>query len=192
MKKKNKCEKRNKHLCMFYDNVSYSSYLFIRYLLFLLSFILILSPFFYETLRLLFKFFLYFILKSIVNISYDGSQIVIGNSVISIIKACISPETYVILSFLFFSMPNSVSSTIKCIVESFLYFTLFNFLRILVLCLFYFFYGKLFFEEIHLIFYEFLTGVVVGIFFLYIYKREGFCSYPFVTDCRELLSIDNF
>ena len=77
----------------------------------------------------------------------------------------------------------------KAILKSYLIFTVLNFLRIIILMSVFIYLGKETFDKIHVIFYEFVSGIMVACVVIYYLKKHKIRKiYPFFSDIKHLIS----
>lgn len=155
--------------------------------MFIFSNIFLLS-YFSNFLSLIFTNLSYLFLKLFFDVNLVNNSIIFSIHQFLIVDSCVGISAYILLTFLFFSLNINKKTLFKCWSYSIILFTIANFLRIILLMITFILFGKNFFESIHLLFFEFLTGVLVALIFLYFYKKFKIKQKPLIDDYIYLFS----
>lgn len=159
----------------------------IRYFLIIILVNFFLLTWFSEILGFIFTRISYFFLSLFFDVSLVLGNILWNNHLFSIVNECIGVSAYVLLSFLFFSMPLRKNILLKALGFSLLVYSLANLMRIMFLMAVFILFGENFFESLHLIFYQALTGVIVGFIFVYFYRKYKIKEKPLISDINMIL-----
>lgn len=160
----------------------------IRYLLIVLLILSINSKLFISTLSKLFLYSSYFTTNLFGSSYISGIYLYFANSSFFIIKECLALNAYILIAFLFLSIPLNLKLLSKTLIKSFIILTFFNFLRIIVLMYIYVFYGDIGFEILHYLFYQGLSGIFVALIVIYYLKKEEIKHlYPIYSDLKYLI-----
>lgn len=173
-------------------NIEYK--IFLRYLVLILLMIFLKYTIVWNILAYYFLIISYIFLLPITNtltINFGISSLVVNsNYLFSIIQACIAPSVYLLFGLLFFSLPISLKKASSFFLKASVYFTLLNTIRIIVLMYVHILLGNEFFESIHLLFYEFLSGILTAVIVIYILHKNNIKKqYPFISDVKVLIKI---
>lgn len=161
----------------------------IRYVFILFSVYLFLSSFFLNFFMNLFSYISYLFLSLFTQVTFSGNIIKLpGNIFFIIVKECIAPNAYMLITLVFFSLPIDLKVLFKIWLKSILLFSFFNLIRILILMFIHVKFGVFWFDKVHLIFYEGLSGVVTALIIIYYLRREKIKGmYPIYTDIKYLI-----
>ncbi|MDA3856579.1 MAG: hypothetical protein PF569_10070 [Candidatus Woesearchaeota archaeon] len=159
----------------------------IRYILIIVFINLFLFDFFSDFLGFIFTYISYFFLNLFFEISLVSGNILWQNHLFLIVDECIGVSAYILLTFLFFSMHIKKEVLLKGWGFSILAYSIANLIRIVFLMAAFILFGENFFESIHLIFYEALTGIIVGLIFVYFYREYKIKEKPLVSDVKMIL-----
>jgi exosortase/archaeosortase family protein len=168
--------------------------IFYRYLSIMGLFLLASFPFFWMILTTIFLLGSYLFLLPITSslfIEFSTQSLIVNNNhIFAIIQACIAPSVYLLFILLFFSLPISLHKSSQLFLKASLYFTLLNFIRIVLLMYIFLIIGEKSFEALHLLFYEFLSGILTASIIIYLlHKHKIKKQYPFISDCIQLITI---
>lgn len=167
----------------------------IRYFFLITLTYIFLNNFFLYYIQILYTNIIYFFLNLFIPIKINSNIILIKSLNISfeVINACVANQAYILIGFIFLSIPiKNIKILFIIIVKSFILFSIFNLLRILLLIIIYFYFGEVWFKNLHLLFYEFLSGVITGIIIIY-YLRKYNNYYiknqrlPIISDLKNIL-----
>jgi len=176
---------------MFNKKINFEINLLLRYFFLLLIYILLQNTIFLNYLKLIIVKITYFILYPfyINYINYNLNSIQINNFNFKIVDACIANNAYIIIAILFLTININYLKSIKYFLEGFLIFTIFNILRIIVLIIIQIHFGNYYFENIHLLFYEFLSGIFVFLIIYYIYRKNNLLKkhIPLFDDIKKII-----
>jgi exosortase/archaeosortase family protein len=131
----------------------------------------------------------YYYLTLFTNVQLINNEIILENGhIFLIIKECVAISGYILISLIFLSIPISTQKIYKSILKSYFIFTILNFLRIIILMTVFIFLGEETFNQLHRLFYEFVSGVMVsGVVIYYLKKHQIKKVYPFYSDIRFLI-----
>jgi len=167
----------------------YETNLLSRYITLSILIFFFLTNIFLNTIIKIFTYLSYLFLSFFTKVRIENSILVLekfGNFII--IKECIAPSAYILITIIFFSLPIEYKKLFKIYLNSILVFTLFNLIRILFLMWTYVSFGSSFYENFHLIFYEFLSGVIVSLIIIFFLKKEKINKiYPIISDLKYLI-----
>lgn len=155
----------------------------IRYISILILTFLFLSNTFQYYLSKVLTFTTYQILNLFYNVSLENNTIYYNNDQFLIIKACLGISAYILLTFFFLSLKENST---KALIYSLITFTILNQIRIIILTIIHIEFGVQTFNNIHLIFYEGLTGILTGITYVFFYKQQKLRSKPIFDDLKEI------
>ncbi len=146
--------------------------LFSRYIILSLLILFFLSEIFYNNVANFLTYTSYLFLTIFENVTLiDGNIILENGHIFLIIKECVAISAYILISLIFLSIPIDTKKIYKSILKSYLIFTVLNYLRIIILMTVYIFLGQETFDKIHVLFYEFVSGVMVSIVVIYYLKK---------------------
>lgn len=167
--------------------------IFIRYAFILLSVYFFLSEIFLNVLMTSFSYISYFFLKLITTPTISENIISLpGNVMFLVVKECIAPNAYMLITLVFFSLPIELKTLFKIWLKSVLWFSFFNLIRILLLMFIHVELGTVWFDKVHLIFYEGLSGVVTALIIIYYLRREKIKGiFPIYSDVKYLVQTLN-
>lgn len=178
---------KNKHL----KPKSNETEIFLRYLfLALLTFFITNEKFFLNIMIDLYTNLSYFFLSLITNVTLSsGKLLLIGqNKIFLIVKECIGQSAYILIAAIFLTIPIKTKKQIEIIGKAFLLFSVLNLLRIYILMSVNVFLGEHAFNKVHMLFFEGLTGVIVGFIIVYFLKKNEIKkTYPILTDVKYLI-----
>lgn len=159
----------------------------LRYFFIVLIGILLSFDFFVGVLKVGLTYLSYWLLKLFLDVSLVEGVIMLAGNGFVIVDACVGMFTYLLFALLFFSIPMKFAKAFKLFCYSFVVFTFFNLLRIVLLVIVFALGGRSLFYGVHLLFYEFLSGVVSVLIFIYFHRKYGLKGVPFVSDFKKLL-----
>lgn len=139
----------------------------IRYSLLIFIVLIISTPYFHQILSIIFSNIISQVLP---NAIVNNQSIIINNTLFNIVDSCIAPFAYVLIAFIFLTTPQHPKKSIILIIITSILFSIFNLIRIISLIIIYNKYGYQTFNNLHFIFYEFVTGLLLGIIILTIFK----------------------
>lgn len=165
--------------------------IFIRYLFILFSVYLFLSTIFLNIMMDFFTYISYLFLNLITTPTLLENTISLpGNVIFLVVEECIAPNAYMLITLVFFSLPIEFRILFKIWLKSVLWFSFFNLIRILLLMFIHVEFGTVWFDKVHLIFYEGLSGVVTALIIIYYLRKENIVKkYPIYSDVLELIGI---
>jgi exosortase/archaeosortase family protein len=166
-------------------------YIAFRYLLLLLLIFFFQTDFFNNILIVIFTFISYLVLKNVTQVDLLNNSLLINNEhTFLIVEECIAPSAYILISFIFLSLPIDVKKNFSILLRSLIIFTIINLIRILLLMLIHIIYGVNTFEQLHLIFYEGVSGIILVFIIIYYLKKEKIKKlYPIITDIKKLVIV---
>lgn len=185
-KKKNntKTQKQNKLIL----------YILIRYILILISSLIFLGSLFINLAINIYTYLSYYFLKFITDVTKDGLNLLVEDKYVFIVDAsCIAPSVYLLLSILILSVPlSNLILNLKILGKALLLFSLFNLFRIFLLMIIHVFLGIEWFDKLHLLFYELMSGIGTAIILIYLFKKEKIKNtYPIYSDIKNILNLFN-
>jgi hypothetical protein len=68
-------------------------------------------------------------------------------------------------------------------------FTIANYLRIIILMSIFILFGENIFDKFHFLFYQALTGIILGLIFVFYYKRYKIKEKPLIDDYKYIFSL---
>ncbi len=163
----------------------------IRYLFIFISVYIFLSFYFSKFFMVLFTYISYYFLKLFTTVSLSSNILTLpGNTIFLVVKECIAPNAYMLITLLFFSLPIDLRIIFKIWLKSVFWFSFFNLIRILILMFIHVKFGVFWFDKVHLIFYEGLSGVVTALIIIYYLRKEKIKGiYPIYSDVKYLIGI---
>jgi exosortase/archaeosortase family protein len=163
--------------------------LLLRYSILGLLIFFFLSEIFYSNVGNMLTSLSYYYLTLVTNVQLINNEIILENGhIFLIIKECVAISAYILISLIFLSIPISTKKIYKSILKSYFIFTILNFLRIIILMTVFIFLGEETFNQIHILFYEFVSGVMVsGVVIYYLKKHQIKKIYPFYSDIKFLI-----
>ena len=163
----------------------------VRYIFILFAVYFFLSSFFLNFIMGIFGYVSYMFLNLFTKVTLDFNIIHLpGNILFSIVPACIAPNAYMLITLVFFSLPIDLKVLFKIWIKSILWFSFFNLLRILLLMFIDLKFGNFWFDKVHLIFYEGLSGVVTALIIIYYLRCEKIKGvYPIYSDVKYLFGL---
>ena len=116
-----------------------------------------------------------------------NNSIFISGIVINIIPACIAGIAYALLLFLIiFTKGISLKKSVRMFLFGSLLILLMNILRIDLLIFVLLEFGSDLFDKIHLVFWNFISGLYVAFVWIFLVKKFKVKSIPVVSDVKEL------
>lgn len=165
--------------------MQYWSRLVIR-LIFGLFFVLFYGVF-YEILRVLTVYPSYFIINLFYPIGLVGNSLFFGGNIVNFIPACIAAIAYALLFFLvIFTKDIGFGRSVKIFIFGSLLILVMNILRIDILLFVLFEFGDNMFDNVHLLFWHFISGIYVAFVWIYLVKKFKVRSIPVVSDVKYL------
>lgn len=119
----------------------------------------------------------------------SNNIIYIDNFSISIVASCIAASAYIIMTFVFLSVNQKPKILIKNILLGYLFFTLINIIRVWVLIVILLKFGASTFYKFHLLFYEFVSGIIVGVIIIYLLKKSQNSYIPLIDDIKTIINM---
>lgn len=172
----------------FYDTEEFS--ITFRYItLFGLTYFF-LSSFFLDFMIEIFLYMSYYFLKIFTQVNLvDGILYLSNNYQFLIVKECIAPSAYILISLVFLTLPVKLEKIYLIWFKSILWFSFFNIVRIFLLMWIHVEFGVLYFEKVHLLFYEGLSGIVVALIVIYYLRNNDIKKiYPIFSDVKHLFN----
>jgi exosortase/archaeosortase family protein len=177
--------RKRKNLRKRKKNANYYSDLFIR--LFAILLVTINFNLFYVVLAPITLYLSYFI----INIFYDA--VIIGHSIgvsgfgFNIIDACVAGAAYYLLFFLTIGLKDSSwTKRAKMFFSGALILLVVNVLRIFTLVFLNLEFGRSYFEAVHLLFWNFMSGIFIFLIWLFLIKKFKVDGIPFLLDIKYL------
>ena len=163
--------------------------IFIRYLSLLILMYIFLGEVFSEMMTSFLSALSLFFLNTFTTATLsEGIIFLPNNTLFLIVRECVTPSAYVLISMIFFTMPIKIKKLAKIWFYSILLFTLFNILRIFILMWVHQIMGTEYFDQFHLVFYQGLTGIVTALIVIYFLHKEKIKRiYPLFSDIRYLI-----
>lgn len=167
--------------------------IFIRYIFILFSVYLFLSEIFLNILMTSFSYISYLFLKLFTTPTLSENIISLPENIkFLVVKECIAPNAYMLITLVFFSLPIELKILFRIWIKSILWFSFFNLIRILLLMFIHVEFGLVWFDKVHLLFYEGLSGVVTALIIIYYLRREKIKGvFPIYTDVKYLVELLN-
>lgn len=164
--------------------------LFFRYITLSILILFFLSEIFYNNMANLLTNISYNFLTLFQNVQLINNEIILKNGhIFLIIKECVAISAYILISLIFLSIPINTIKIYKSILKCYLIFTILNLLRIIILMIIFIFLGEEIFNKIHILFYEFVSGIMVSLVIIYYLKKHKIRKiYPFYSDVKYLIS----
>lgn len=160
-----------------------------RYIIVSILILIFLSDIFTQNLSKLLTLISYYYLSIFTNVQLIDNQLIFPNGAIFlIIKECVAISAYILISIIFLTLPINPKKIYKEILNSYFVFTIFNLVRILILMTVHIKLGETAFNQIHVLFYEFISGVGVAIIVIYYLKKLKIKKmYPVISDIIYLI-----
>ncbi len=118
----------------------------------------------------------------------NASTFIIKGQVIEMVPACIALSAYLLLSILILSTKNlRLRKTLKLFTYGVLAILIINVIRIDLLIYMLLFMGSRLFESVHLLFWKFLSGIVVVIVWIYLTRKYNIREIPIYSDIKYLI-----
>ncbi len=165
--------------------------IFIRYVFLLISTVIFLSAIFLNIMMSVFSYLSYLFLNLFTTATLSNNILTLPNNVLFlVVKECIAPNAYMLITLVYFSLPINLKLLIKIWLKSIILFSIFNLIRILLLMFIHVEFGVYWFEKLHLIFYEGLSGVITALIIIYYLRSEKITGvYPIYSDIKYLIEI---
>ena len=165
--------------------------IFARYIFLLFSTLIFLSTFFLNIMMSTFSYLSYLFLNLFTTATLSNNILTLPNNVLFlVVKECIAPNAYMLITLLYFSLPINSKVLVKIWLKSIILFSIFNLIRILLLMFIHVKFGIYWFDKLHLIFYEGLSGVVTALIIIYYLRKEKIVGvYPIYSDVKYLIEI---
>ncbi len=129
----------------------------------------------------------YFFIKMAYPANLINNTIFIGGNMINIIPACIAGMAYSLLLFLIlFTKGISLNKSLKMFFIGAGLILIMNILRIDLLIFVLMEFGSDLFEKMHMVFWNFVSGVYVAMVWIYLVKKFKVKNIPIVSDIKEL------
>ncbi len=129
----------------------------------------------------------YFIIDLFYNANLINGAIFIENYVIKFIPACIAVLAYALLFFLIILTKDiNLRKGIKFFFVGALLILTMNILRIDLLLFILIEFGDNMFDKVHLLFWNFVSGIYVALVWIYLIKKYKIKEIPVVSDIKEL------
>jgi exosortase/archaeosortase family protein len=165
--------------------MKYWSKLVLR-LVFGLLFVLVYGVF-YEVLRVLTIYPSYFLINLGYSVGLVGNSLFFGGNVVNFIPACIAAVAYALLLFLIiFTKGIGFGKSVKMFVLGSLLILIMNVIRIDLLLVILFEFGPDMFDNVHLVFWNFISGIYVAFVWIFLVKKFKVSGIPIVSDVRYL------
>lgn len=119
----------------------------------------------------------------------SNNIISIENFSISIVSSCIAASAYIIMTFIFLSINQKPKTILKNILLGYLLFSIANLIRIWLLIIILLKFGVSTFYKYHLVFYEAISGIIVGIIIIYLLKTSKNTSIPIIDDIKTIIKL---
>lgn len=162
--------------------------IFERYFLIVILISFFLFSYFSNIIGILFTKISYIFLNIFFDVTLLTDSILWQNHKFLVVDECIGISAYIMLTFLFFSMPTKKDILVKSWVYSLITFTIANLIRIIFLMTIFIVFGENIFDKFHLLFYQILTGVMLAVIFIYYYKRYNIKEKPLIDDYLWIFS----
>lgn len=162
--------------------------IFLRYISIVILIVIFLSNAFLDFFIWLFTIISYYFLQLFIGVELIDLKLHLTNNYIFIVvKECIAPSAYILITLIFLTLPLKFSKIIKPYLYSILIFSLFNLIRILFLMWVHITFGAEYFDKYHLIFYQGLSGIVVALIVIYYLRKNKIKKvYPVYSDLKYL------
>lgn len=163
--------------------------LFFRYVSLSILILFFLSEIFYNNIANLLTNVSYYFLTLFQNVQLINNEIILENGhIFLVIRECVAISAYILISLIFLSIPINTKKIYKSILKCYMIFTFLNLLRILILMIIFIFLGEEIFNKVHIIFYEFVSGIMVSIVIIYYLRKHKIRKvYPFISDVKHLV-----
>ena len=130
----------------------------------------------------------YFVINLFYNSYLANNSIFVGGNIINIISACIAGIAYALLLLLIlFTNGISLGKSFKMFFVGSLLILIMNIMRIDLLIFVLVEFGSDLFDKVHLIFWNFVSGLYVAFVWIYLVKKFHVKGIPIVSDVKELL-----
>lgn len=162
----------------------------IRYLFLLFFILFFLSDLFVNVMIFFLSIFSYLFLFLFLDIEFAIGKILLDeNLIFLIVDYCVAVSGYMLFFIFFLTLQLDFKILYKILIRGFLIYTLFNTFRIIFLILIGNILGIEYFDLFHLFFYEFLSGIFVGLLVLYFYFKYSLKrNYPIFDDLKYIFS----
>lgn len=130
----------------------------------------------------------FFILHFFYDVSRSGNILVINTVPFVFISACTATLAYILLmELLLVTRGISLKKGMQMFLLGFATIFLMNILRIFLLVLLYFSFGKNYFDAVHIIFWQFVSTIFVALVWIALVEIYMVKTIPFYSDIQELL-----
>ena len=170
----------------FSENIAMIRYyynLIIRLLIILI--VTINYPLFYVILSPITVYLSYFILGLFYDVLLIGSSIGINGAGFRFIEACVAPAAYYLLFILIIGLKDlDWKKGLKMFFLGSLLILGMNLLRIIILIVLDVEFGKDYFDAVHLIFWNFVSGVYIALVWIFLVKKFKVSKIPYYSDLK--------
>ena len=129
----------------------------------------------------------YYLLQIFIEPYLVNSTIIINEVSFTIIPACTALLAYILLLELILLTRNlSFKLSIKIFLQGALLIFFMNLLRILLLIFIYLYFGKNYFDTIHLVFWHFISTIFVAFVWIFLVEKYKIKSIPIYSDIKSL------
>lgn len=163
----------------------------IRYITLLFLIFIFQTEIFNKIISTIFNFIAYLFLNTFTQTILQDQILYINNEFIFlIVKECIAASAYIFIATILLTMPIKLKTNFNILYKALIVFTIVNLIRILFLMWTNLILGETTFNNIHLIFYEGVSGIMVALIIIYFLRRNKIRKiYPVLTDIKHLFSL---
>ncbi len=164
--------------------------LLIRYASMILLNIFFLTTMFTNIMAYIFTAITQFLFSIAIPTTTSSNNIIsIENFSISIVSSCIAASAYIIITFIFLSINQKPKTIIKNLFLGYLLFSIANLIRIWLLIIILLKFGASTFYKYHLIFYEAVSGIIVGLIIIFLLKISKNTQIPIIDDIKTIIKL---
>lgn len=122
-------------------------------------------------------------------VSLAGNTLSINGTSFEFVQACIAVSAYLIFTALVLLTKGvTVNKRLQMLGIGFVAIFVANMLRVQVLINIYFYFGKNFFDSVHLLFWHFISAIFVFFIWVYLSKKYKIRNIPVYSDLKYLLN----
>ena len=145
----------------------------IRYTSLVLLIFIFQTDLFNRILEIVFNQIAYWFLNLFTNTILQDSILYINNQfMFLIVDECLAASAYIFIATILLTMPINLKLNFNILWKSLIVFTFVNLIRILFLMWVHLIFGETAFNNIHLIFYEAVSGILVALIIIYFLKKK--------------------
>ena len=169
---------------------SYDKEILIRYFSLILFTLLFVNDIFVDFMSFILTNLSHLILNLFFEIELiNNFTLLVNNSnYFEVVRECVAPSAYLFLSTIFLTIPIKLNKLFNILIKSIILFSIFNLFRIIILIIVFIVYGQEIFDNLHLLFYQVLSGIFVGFMIVYYLRKNNIKNkFPLIEDVKYIV-----